>query len=277
MRKSVKIDWLQWLLSDVALLLVLLFFVLSKAFVVIDDGLALNCHETKDAPVLGSNGVVTGEFSTKDYCWASGVKLEQGRHYEVRFDVIEPYFDQALIVDIAGFRDFSPRHILASPLRRSWFADWFAPLAQIAPEGRLEWALESVAGDPPIAVGSDRQGREIPKRIYDTSDKNDFLKQIGKTADEFKNSLGVSSPIPADDLPAANAVAGRFDLGRQFISRFVAQANGELFLYVNDAVFGYPSYRWRFGFLPVPAPGIYKGFYANNSGKAKVTIKRIDD
>jgi hypothetical protein len=42
---------------------------------------------------------------------------------------------------------------------------------------------------------------------------------------------------------------------------FTARSDGELFLYVNDAIAAIPFWT-------------YKGFYANNTGNAKVTTKR---
>ena len=45
------------------------------------------------------------------------------------------------------------------------------------------------------------------------------------------------------------------------ISDITANATGELFLYVNDAV--------------LTLPGLTDVFYKNNSGKAKVTVTRI--
>lgn len=48
---------------------------------------------------------------------------------------------------------------------------------------------------------------------------------------------------------------------RTLISDITANATGELFLYVNDAV--------------LTLPGLTDVFYKNNSGKAKVTVTRI--
>jgi hypothetical protein len=178
-----------------------------------------------------------------------------------------------MLADVAGFKDLSFKHVIALPLRRQLFADWFRPIAQIEPEGRVEWALESVAGDTALDVGFDRKGMHIPVWIYEAPEFIAYLKQANRTPEEFDAALPKLSPIPAADLPAADAAVGHFDLGRRFVSRFVAQSDGELFLYVNDAVFGYPSYRVLFGHSPL---GVFKGFYDNNSGKATVTIKRID-
>ena len=48
---------------------------------------------------------------------------------------------------------------------------------------------------------------------------------------------------------------------RVLISDLTADATGELFIYVNDAVLTFP--------------GLTDVFYRNNSGTAKVTVKRI--
>jgi hypothetical protein len=44
-----------------------------------------------------------------------------------------------------------------------------------------------------------------------------------------------------------------------------ATRDGELFLFVNDAVIGIPGFNGYF----------YKWFYGNNKGSARVTIKRL--
>ena len=59
---------------------------------------------------------------------------------------------------------------------------------------------------------------------------------------------------PAISVRAANRIG-------TLISDITADANGELFLYVNDAV--------------LTLPGLTDMFYKNNSGKAKVTVTRV--
>jgi hypothetical protein len=48
------------------------------------------------------------------------------------------------------------------------------------------------------------------------------------------------------------------------VSEFTAPAEGELYLYVNDAMLA----------IPFGGPTV-ECFYANNSGKAKITVERF--
>jgi hypothetical protein len=69
--------------------------------------------------------------------------------------------------------------------------------------------------------------------------------------------------IPLADLPAAEKIRAKYTLRKTYVSNFAARSDGELIFYVNDAVAAIPFLR------------PYKGFYANNTGVAKVTIKRL--
>jgi uncharacterized protein (DUF2235 family) len=53
---------------------------------------------------------------------------------------------------------------------------------------------------------------------------------------------------------------------RRLVARFVAPASGELYLYVNDAIYWLPTR------LPFRG-GVGTGFYANNDGRARVTLR----
>jgi hypothetical protein len=75
--------------------------------------------------------------------------------------------------------------------------------------------------------------------------------------------LAYDQKIPAAELAAANAIESKYKLRRTFISRFTAPADGELILYVNDAI------------AALPLIGTFDGFYANNTGTAKVTLKLL--
>ena len=250
------------LIAALALLL------LSKATVIFQTGNGDLCVRSKPMPALepGETAVAPTPFTTASMCWASGITLVSGYHYEVWIEMQEPYFDQLVISDIAGFNGFSFGHIVGIPIRRWISADWFQPIARIGAVGRDEWALTSVSGDAALEAGTDRSGHKIPATIDRAPGFQDYLSHKAKpmTGSEFSRSLGVTSSIPEADQKAANAVAEKFDLRRRFVSRFIAQSDGEFFLYVNDAAVGLPL-------LPV-----FDGFYRNNSGTAKVTIKRLD-
>ena len=66
----------------------------------------------------------------------------------------------------------------------------------------------------------------------------------------------------AREFPHASGQCRSVYPRRTLISDFVAETTGELFLFVNDAVF----FPW--GATP-------QGFYTNNSGTATVTLQRL--
>jgi hypothetical protein len=75
--------------------------------------------------------------------------------------------------------------------------------------------------------------------------------------------LAVNAKIPQAELPAAIKIRDKYDLRNTYVSNFTAKSDGELFLYVNDAI------------AAVPFLKTLTWFYDNNTGKAKVTIKHV--
>jgi hypothetical protein len=75
-----------------------------------------------------------------------------------------------------------------------------------------------------------------------------------------------NTPLPAPEefkkkqLDCEARDPKRFRPNRVLISDITADATGELFLYVNDAI--------------LTVPGLTDVFYRNNSGSAKVTVTR---
>jgi hypothetical protein len=55
----------------------------------------------------------------------------------------------------------------------------------------------------------------------------------------------------------------KLNLRKIYVSNFIAPNDGELFLYVNDAL------------IAVPFLDTFEGFYKNNIGKAKITVKLL--
>ncbi len=144
------------------------------------------CHETPGLDL--TNEVTTAEvggFKTSDARRASGVVLKKGHRYEIT---------------LTGLPSEASRHILATPLKRMWSADWFQPIARVGDVGNVETALEP----PDDAAPTDR------------------------------NTLR---------------------------ARITAEADGELFLFVNDAV--------------LSVPGMTDTFMKNNSGTASVKVRRL--
>lgn len=184
------------------------------------------------------------EFSIDHLCWPTGVSLEKGRHYTLWIEMIEPFFDQTIMTDIAGFRDSSPGRLMPLLIRRWWAADWFQPIARIGAAGNTEWPLEAADGAEALPIGRDAKGQEMPARF------------------QSAGRLDSCDPIPGKELAVAQALHRKQNLRRTYVSQFQAEGEGELFLYVNDAI------------AAIPYGPTIKCFYANNSGVAKVTIER---
>jgi len=93
-----------------------------------------------------------------------------------------------------------------------------------------------------------------------------WFKPIARIGDKGNDEypLSPSTPFPA----------GTAENEKKFLAtEIVARRDGELFLYVNDAVLFYPS-QWC-GFEK-SLFGIRCEFYSNNKGTATVTIKRVE-
>jgi uncharacterized protein (DUF2235 family) len=201
-------------------------------------------------------------FTTSHLCWPSRVQLQEGQHYTVWIEMTDPpFFDQTIMTDIAGFKDVSWRHLLALPIRRWWSADWFQPIARIGNTGIAAWPLISVDGDTAIPTRQDAAGNKMPKYFYEDEGYADRMTNVKGTNDD-PSRLDIDRPIPPTELQAAKDIRAKYTLRKTYVSNFTARSDGELFLYVNDAIVAIPFWT-------------YKGFYANNTGNAKVTIRRL--
>lgn len=215
-------------------------------------------------PLQPGQSISRDNFRTDLVCWPSGLLLQKGHHYELTIEMTEPYFDQTLMTDIAGFKDTSLRHLSAQFILRWWTADWFQPVAKVGRTGSDAWPLISADGDAALPIGTDMLGNQIPEHFYDDPDYKQRLAQLKDgPAENDPSRLPYSSKIPPSELAAAKAIQSKYALRRKFISRFTSPADGELMLYVNDAIAAIPFIK------------TFDEFYANNSGSAKVTLKRL--
>lgn len=158
-----------------------------------------------------STGAVTDAntlpvFRTSELCQSTGVWLESGGRYLIKFDSTDDFKDGDIEAS-EGFYSTSPRSWLqratmlaAVPLRRELFKPWFRVVARTGGKGGEETFIEP----------------------------------------DFTDQVLINAPI-------------------------TATRDGELFLFVNDAVIGIPGFNGYF----------YKFFYDNNQGSARVTIKRL--
>jgi hypothetical protein len=156
------------------------------------------------------------------------------------------WFDKRVRTDVAGFEtDSWP--FFALPLKRWWFENWFQSIARIGEIGNYEHVLRPAAPlTPMLRLTAEKE----KKCIRPPPQKGEWEKYISSPA-----SVGFRTWEL--DCEAANNIQPN----RMLISDITADATGELFLYVNDAVLSLPASM--------------NIFYQNNSGTAKVTVTRI--
>jgi len=188
-------------------------------------------------------------FRTDSMCHATGLRLIVGRKYRIRLDMDEgvngEWFDKGIRADVAGFSADSIRHYTAAPLKRWWRENWFQPIARIGEVGNYEHVLLPDAPLPSVRFKDCRPPQEELSGL-------DALKATPLPApEEFKKK----------QLDCEARDPKRLRPNRVLISDITANATGELFLYVNDAI--------------LMVPGLTNVFYRNNSGSAKVTVTRI--
>jgi hypothetical protein len=194
--------------------------------------------------------------STNAICNPTGLSLIAGRNYRIRLEMTDDWFDKDVRTDVGGFAvaDVVPpeenwfdaarmkRYLLlliAAPLKRWWQENWFQPIARIGERGNYEHVLKPAAPLPAAAYGSCRPPEEA--------------------AASLRGAI--------DDVQTPAKARSKCELGyrnrasRLLISDVAANASGELFIYVNDAV--------------LALPGLGDLFYRNNRGTAKVSVTRI--
>jgi hypothetical protein len=187
------------------------------------------------------------QFRTDSMCHATNLRLVAGRKYRIRLDMDDgiegDWFDKDRHTDVAGFAADDRWHFLASPLKRWWRENWFQPIARIGETGNYEHVLQPADPLPLFRPNSECRAAN-DKREPEWTDN-------------------VASPAPAEFRAAQVECDDHLNVrpSRVLISDITADATGELFLYVNDAVL-----TW---------PGRTKMFYSNNRGTAKVTVTRI--
>jgi hypothetical protein len=213
----------------IAVAIVTLLFGANSLLFEIGEAAGWTCTPTKrsDLKQAGEGATfVNQRFETLNPCFATGVRLKHGDIYTISFEVSSPWIDGSHPTTPAGFTSSEGGKVfyVAAPLRRSWSANWFAPIARIDDKGLDRYDLS-----PRCATGVCQGGK-----------------------------------------------------GTFVSSRFTAHIDGELFLFVNDAVLAIP-YWWS---------GFYNGKFEdqkklaeqnlgdlatgiNNKGNAEVTINRL--
>lgn len=193
-------------------------------------------------PVDGFVRVPTA-FDISDLCWPSGLKLVAGARYRIWIEMPSDmdWFDRTFHTDVGGFPGGDLRHITAYPLKRRWGQNWFQPIARIDADGNDEYVLSPLSPLPELPPGS-----TLSDKASDRTDS--FWSEI------------VDTFIPIDDRRAKEATQAqpRGPGRRVLVSELTAGSTGELFLYVNDAIFGWSTL-----------------FYRNNKGTASVAVELL--
>lgn len=226
------------------------FDVLSAAGAFCHSSGELRGERLGEAPVAISTGAL---------CNPTGLSLVGGRRYRIQIDVKDAWFDRDEHSDVGGFAAASVvppgeswfevssiGHYLpyygAATLKRWWRENWFQPIARIGERGNYEQVLkpaEPLPADayslcrPPAGHTGSAAIRDIPH----PASPEFRARQLGCEADRHLRA------------PA------------RLISDITADASGELFIYVNDAILALPR--------------LSDFFYRNNSGTASVTVTRI--
>ena len=188
------------------------------------------CHGSKTAQD-GAWPLGGKPFATRDLCTATGIWLEKGVTYRllIAIPASAPWTDSRLPAGPGGIdAGHAPQWMAAAvPLRRHPGQPWFQAMARIGARGNDTYVLHA----QPLAV----LPRETP-------------------AERGRRWLQACAAPSASTAPPSIAD------GQVFAAEIVARTDGELFLYVNDAVF---------------LPGMTDLFYRNNQGRAAVTASRV--
>jgi hypothetical protein len=116
-----------------------------------------------------------------------------------------------------------------------------------------------------LPVGKDIHGNDIPALFYQDPSYQARLAQLSRgPADMDPSRLSIPNKIPHDERAAADAIQAKYALQRTLVSRFTSPTDGELMLFVNDAIAAFPFLK------------TYTGFYDNNTGIAKISLKRLE-
>lgn len=209
--------------------------------------------------------MATRLFPADALCWGTGIAVEKGRAYVIRIEQQEAFFDRTYMSGVGGFASDSWVHRLALPIRRLWGAEWFQPVLRVGPYPGADLPLLSHERGAVPQAGAWRWDDTVPGKRVARAVKADDC--VGETPKE--RSCGVPAPAALDGegrihgsvLGDAQKFHKDQHLDRVLEARFVAPVSGELFLYLNDAVY------WT------PWGGIGQIFYANNRGTARISVR----
>lgn len=241
-----------------AVVIYIVIVIVSRIFLFATDALGGVCDPTAEAKLKTvTTDLEVFEFRPTNPCLATGLKLSKDATYRIVLetkvasqsqrqalsalqaaggdsDTSDPkwkeikrqnfWSDATIISDLTGWQESRWYMPFFVPFRRHLFVDWYQPVARIG----HRWFF---------------RGSLIPPQ--------DKLKQNSDEA-RLRSEAGGDQAAPLD-----------LTLMQRVESKLTASKDGELFLYLNDAVVLHP--RW------IP------NFYDNNLGVARVTIKRVEN
>ncbi|MCJ2110267.1 DUF2235 domain-containing protein [Methylobacterium sp. E-025] len=219
----------------------------------------------------GETRQARGPLAIDQICSPTGIRLERGSRYQIQLTMTDPWFDRDVISGTAGFAGSTLPYVLALPLRRNPEADWLQPIARIGLRDATEFALKFDGGAEaglPAWNGVDSRGdvqswngRRLPASIRGSDAPVEPARARGCRLD----LRSLSDKLPSSMLAKAEDFHAKLQrLPTTYLSEFVAKADGELFLFVNDAIVGVPYFdtcHW---------------FYDNNRGSAVVRVKKLE-
>jgi len=209
-----------------------------------DGAISVGVNET---PLYAQRRSTAGEtrmaeFNTTDMCWWTGFTVEKGRKYTIGIEMKDPWFDHTVIASPYGFEAPDWRFTASVPFRRWVKAKWFQPVVKIDSVDTYEQVLTPINGAAPDTE---------PERVKVANGQLGTFEPITNLKDERQlKSASVSWNVHQPQWR------------ERFVAEFTADNDGDLFLYINDAV-----NIFQLG-------GGYDRFYRNNSGTALVWLQQ---
>lgn len=180
-------------------------------------------------------------FPIDNPCWASGYQLKRNHVYRLTLtDVDGDWFDRSTHADLGGFEGASWTHLSATLLKRWWRENWFTPIARIGRYGSEEYALHPLTPFAPVRYPA------LPEREQAALQGGAFARASDALARQWLAAGKIATP------------EGR----RKLVSYLTPQSDGELYLYVNDAV--------------LMVPGVGLRLSDNNHGSAIVELAEVE-
>jgi hypothetical protein len=108
------------------------------------DSAGLFCQATGVPVYVGeAPAFATRRFDTRSICWATGIRVEKGVHYQFELNASNSpaWLDRSVRSSVAGVSELTTAHVLAMPIKRSWSVDYFVPMLRIGRLGNDEYAL----------------------------------------------------------------------------------------------------------------------------------------